>query len=449
MFDPKTAEPVFLEIIKRLPTDTVRTLGETILCLVGGDFAAARSTVEAGRRQMALTDPAQKALSALHLNIVVHERLVALGDPLAVDQIWIRADAASTVPTRETTVSHEIQKDLADEVKRQLVQAGSGVVVCPACGGGDCARVGQAPLVHAEDSSTSQEQKIQALQTYLDPAPLAAILRGDIANTDADESVTLRIVLSMAVRDHFTVPVARCGSCAIVFVGLALRGPGEAAAAVFPRQVGPGRTFLSAYEHALLPHWIWNESDLWTGASVFDFGCGSGVSLAHHALAGMRVAGYETDGGRAAYAQDVLGLSGVVADAQAFDAVADRSMTCVVSDHSLTRTTGVDRRLEKLCRMVSENGYLAIVAPNGEVTRPSDSVEGGAYPTLGGHHLVAFTPAILERRLADSGFKTVKVLRGPARMEDPTFAMNERDPFTGVPLWSARTGDFVVLAKRG
>lgn len=453
MFDPQKAEPVFLEIVKRMPHDAVQVLGETIRLLIAGDFQTAHATVSSGRKQVSPIDPVQKPLSALQQTVLVHNRLHELGQPIPIDRIWAKAAPEASPANRETTVGHDTQKALLDEVRHQLAAASSGTIPCPCCGGGEAVPVGRARMAPAHDRMSTQDQKCRALTRFVDPRPLVDILRTDIANTEADTDTTLRIVLALVERDAISLPVARCSECGLSFVACRLREPVDIDAdagntAGQARRGAAGTTFLSAFEQALLPHLVWSETDLWAGASVFDFASGSGASLAHHAMAGMRVSGYEDEPSRAAYAREIFKLDAVQGDLAAVEAVAPQSVTCATCDLGLERAPQVGRSLDALCRMVAKNGHVAIVARNGDLVAPADTAAGSDFPLLGGRNLNSLTPAFLGQQLKNRAFEVVRVLRGPGRLDDPNFPVAQRDPFTGVPLWSARPGDFAIVAKR-
>lgn len=453
MFDPQKAEPVFLEIVKRMPKEGVEVLGETIRHLIGGDFPSALSAVVSGRRQIPETEPVQKPLAALQQTVMVHNRLHEIGAPIPVDRIWAKTAPEAPDQARETTVSHDVQKAMADEIRHQVARIGSGDIACPGCGGRDHASVGRAPLVHLEDPFSSHDQKTRALTRLIDPAPLVGILRNDIANSDADTDTTLSIALTISARDRLSLPVARCGTCSLIFVATRLRAADDAGlpdgnSASLANRGGAGTTFLSAFEQALLPHFTWCESDVWAGAAVYEFGCGSGASLSHHAMIGMRVSGYEDEPSRHTYAREIFGLTDVAGDRAALDAVDSQSMTCVTCDLALERTPNLGANLDSLCRMVAKNGHLVVVAQNGSLMTPGDSAAGSNFDQLGGRHLHSLTPTYLAQQLSDRGLQVVRALHGPTRLEDPSFPIAQRDPFTGVPVWSARPGNSVLVAKR-
>ncbi|MDF1791927.1 MAG: methyltransferase domain-containing protein [Thalassobaculaceae bacterium] len=453
MFDPAKAEPIFLEIVKRMPSEAVAVLGQAIREAIDGNLVQARATVATGRQNLSLTDPIQKPLAALQQSIQVHARLRELGATIPIDRIWARPQPQSDAPGSETTVFHDTQKAMLDEVRHQIAQRATGAAVCPGCGEKDAAQIGRAKLVHPDDGQSSQDQKCRALTRYLDPKPLVDALHNDISNTTADTRTTLQIMLMLAAREGLSVPVARCSKCALTFVAYrfrepdALDSPGSGPAGA-GYEGGVGMTFLSAFEQVLLPHLAWSRSELWTGAAVYEFGCGSGASLAHHAATGMRAQGFEDDSSSAAYAREVFGLNAVSGDRAELEAAPAESATCVTCDLGLDRTPELGRVIESLCRMVAKNGYLMIVARNGETLGQSDTVSGGTLPILGGRTLQVLTPRYLDQQLGNRGLKVVATLRGPSRLEDPQFPIAQRDPFTGVPLWSARSGDFVVIAKR-
>gem|GEM_PF-4957143 len=451
MFDPQKAEPVFLEIVKRMSNEAVTVLGETIRRLIDGDFAGANATVVAGRRQISPIEPEQKPLAALHQTVLVHNRLHALGKPIPIDRIWARADSVPVAKPQETTVSHDTQRDLLEEIKQQLAKGGGAPVVCPGCGSRDHVQVGSAALVHHDDGATTQGQGSRALTRYLDPDPLVAILRTDLSNVGTDAATTMRIVAMIAAREKLTVPVARCDGCGLSFVCFALREAAPAVAAD-PAELaahgGPGTSFVAAFEQAILPQLIWREADVWAGASVFEFGCGSGSSLAHHATAGMQVSGFEEDDGIATYAREIFGLAKVSGQAEDIAAVSAESITCVTSHGALERTLALGETLDGLCRMVTKNGSIALVAKDGSLGAETDSAAAARFPRLGGRYVSALTPDYLGAQLKARGLDVVRTLRSPARLDDPRFPNDQRDPFTGVPLWSARPGDFLVFAKR-
>lgn len=449
MFDPQKADPVFLEIVKRMPKEAVEVLGQAMRLLIAGDFNQAHAVILAGRRNTAPTEAAQKPLAALQQNVLVHNRLHELGAPLPVDRIWTPAPPQAAMPAQETTVAHDTQKALLDEARHQIARGSGGTVPCPACGSGDAAPIGRALLVRHDDATATPDHKLRALSRFLDPKPLTDILRMDISNSTANAATTLRIMLLLATREGLSVPVAQCPGCSLTFVAYRLREP-EAfePTAMSSYDGGDGTTFLSAYEKVLLPHFTWSESDLWAGASIYEFGCGTGASLAHHAIAGMRAAGFEEDAGQAAYAREIFRLTAVNEDRAGLEAMPQGCATCVTCDLGLDTTPDIGRTLDTLCRMVATNGHIVIVARNGELQKPSDAATGGMMPLLGGRQLQALTPPFLERQLSDRGLTVTLSLRGPARLEDPKFPVAHRDPFAGVPIWSARPGDFVVTAKR-
>lgn len=453
MFDPQKAEPVFLEIVKRMSTEAVQVLGDAIRLLIAGDPIGAGNVVAAGRRQVAATDPMQKPLAALQVAILVHRRLEAAGAAIPVERIWLKQEPASAT-VRETTVSHATQALLMEDIRRQLAAGTSQGVACPACGSASSSIVGSAPLVHAHEGAGSSELARVGLARYLDPAPLVSILRSDIANPNADMRTTLGVASMLAARDRVSVPVARCNDCGLTYVAFAHRevtADEAATAGSTPetiRQAAPGATFVSAFDHGLLPHWLAVTAEIWSGASIYELGCGSGVGLAHYAIAGMRAGGFEPDAARIEFARDILGVAGASDQTSDFDALMPGSVTCAVSDHGLTRLPGFWRNLDTLCKAISDKGHIAVVAPNGELVDRSDTIGGDTYPMLGGRQTICLTPEFLAKALESRGFQTRKVLRSPTRFEDQRFPMDQRDPFTGVPLWSSKTGDFVLLAQR-
>lgn len=451
MFDPQKAEPAFLEIIKRMPQSGVEVLAETIRLLIAKNFAQAHATVSAGRQKADLTDPVQKPLAALHQTVLVHNRLHELGTTLPIGLIWEKAEIHPAAGGREVTVSHDTQRAMIQEARHQIARGETGPTPCPGCGATDPTPIGRAPLADPQDTDTPHSGKCWGLSRFLAPKPLVDILRMDLSNTDADAGTAFGIMLLLAGREGLSVPIARCQRCTHTFVAFQFRKPERPDASSAPSsttdyQGAAGTSFLSAYDQALLPHYAWCESGLQSGASVFEFGCGAGSALAHHAVAGMRASGYEEDPREAIYACEVFRLTAVSDDPGAVDTMPEGGADCVICDRGLDRTENIGRSLDALCRTVAPGGHMVVVARNGELAGTDGP--GAASSRIGGAYLHALTPAYLENSLGDRGFRVIRTQRSPGRLDDPAFPMAQRDPFSGMPLWSSRASDFVIVAKR-
>jgi len=454
VFDQQQADPIFLSMISRSPPNVVETVAGAVKALLANDASAALSHLTAGRAVLPRGHPGHRLLSTFQVTVDAVDRLRSLGVDATFEQIWNKPAPLRTQRKgpREVSVSRATQGAILDEIRRQLASS-AGATACPSCGA-------MLPPANAVAPLVSHDGTLGHLRMYLDMSAILVLLRQDPGAAEVDAEGADQIATQLVKQAGIHLPVSTCGACETIALAHPLDQEriarfyadaeyhASSAVNATDRTAGSAESFPLAYTKSLFPCWLLDRLGLGTGHRVFDFGCGEGTMLRHAETAGASVAGLDLDRERVSYARRVLGLSDVTATLDDLQAKPQGSFDLVMTYHTLEHVTHLDRIFSSLCRLVTQGGHVAVAVPNGENAIRKDANSPPVYPMLGGDHILALTPAGLGNRLTKAEFEVVEVCRSPSDLRDINFGPEKRDPLSGMPVWSSKLGDCIVIARK-
>ncbi|MDA0341949.1 MAG: class I SAM-dependent methyltransferase, partial [Proteobacteria bacterium] len=243
-------------------------------------------------------------------------------------------------------------------------------VACPACG---------------EDRRIIRRNRVAltgAFHLYFDLASLASEMSPGKPD-DAGALQRAENFLTSVARSnpaYFSVGLCECGGCGICYVDHPFK-PDQVkryyASQARAYEIGGQAIFSRAHAY----DWVRSKAapiaylrgldKPFAGLSFLDAGCAEGIMCALMRLLGAEASGVEPNTRASRYAQEILGLQGVVEGLYGDASFANRTFDIVLSHHTMEHALNPPEFARALARHTAPGGYLLLQLPCADTTDDS------------------------------------------------------------------------------